>query len=299
MKMFKWLIFTILFIFVIALPSAAFAGEVIKLTGDIEIQNNEEINGDVVALTGDIKILGKVNGNVTAFKGDIYLEDNAVVNGDLVAITGKVIKKSENVTINGKISEITNRNFNRATDSAPSVQREVRYINNSPNWGGGVIIQLLGLAALTLIGLSLFGKSMENMHLWFSSNIGQVILKGLLGWFALPFLLIALVITIIGIPVAAILIILIPIPIIIGLWIIGLFTGNKVLPLVKKNWEKNLLIEGVIGVSIIWLAIKAPFIGFLVLPIIAIIGLGVILDSKFGTGNPWFNKKKGDGDHVS
>lgn len=298
--MFKLLVVTILCIILIALPSTAFAGEVIKLTGNIEIQNNEEINGDVVALTGDIKILGKVNGNVTAFKGNIYLEDNAIVNGDLVAIAGRVIKNSENVTINGKISEITNRNFNRATDSAPSAQREVRYVNNySPNWGGGVIVQLLGLAALTLIGLSLFGKSMENMHRWFSSNIGQVILKGLLGWFALPFLLIALVITIIGIPVAAILIFLIPIPIIIGLWIVGLFTGNKVLPLIKKDWEKNLILEGVIGVSIIWLAIKAPFIGFLVVPIIAIIGLGVILDSKFGTGNPWFNKKKGDGDHVS
>jgi len=298
MKRFKWLLLTALCIFFLTTPSAVWAGEVVKLAGNIEIAPDEEVNGDVVALTGDIRVFGKVNGNVTAFKGNINLEDNAVINGDLVTIAGKIVKNSDNITINGNITELKNTNLKITTDPKPAIQREVRYVNNSPSWGG-VLVQLLGLAALTLIGLSLFSKSMESMHLWFGENTWQVILKGFLGWFALPFLLIALIITIIGIPVAFFLLLLLPVPIVVGLWVVGLFTGNKVLPLIKKDWEKNLILEGVIGVSIIWLAVKAPFIGFLVLPVIAIIGLGVILDSKFGSGKPWFKNKKGDEDHVS
>lgn len=298
MKIFKWLLLSAVCIFLLASPAASFAGEVLKLTGDIEIQKDEEINGDVVALTGDIKVFGRVNGDITALKGDIFLEENAFINGDVETFAGDIFKNSDNITITGKMTELKNNKQLKADNLNPMVEREIRYVNNSPNWGG-VLVQLLGLAALTLIGLSLFSKSMESMHLWLGANTGQVILKGLLGWFALPFLVIALIVTIIGIPVAAFLLLLIPVPLIIGLWVVGLFTGNKILPLVKKDWQKNLILEGVIGVSIIWLAIKAPFIGFLVLPIIAIIGLGVIIDSKFGTGKPWFNNKKGDEDHVS
>lgn len=159
---------------------------------------------------------------------------------------------------------------------------------------GGFIVQLLGLGALTLLGLSLFGTPIAKMNLWLTDNLGNVLLKGFLGWLTLPFLIIALAITIIGIPIAFLALLLIPVPLVIGLWVVGLFTGDKIAPLLKLEWQENGLIKGIIGVITIWLAIRAPFIGFLVLPIVAIVGLGIILDSKFGTGKPWFTKKGGN-----
>ncbi|MFZ5945455.1 MAG: bactofilin family protein [Bacillota bacterium] len=300
MKTNKFLMIFMLGILMLTLPGQVLADEIVKLTGDILIEKDEVINGDVVAMTGDVRVLGTVNGNLTSFKGDIILEEGSVVNGDVVTVAGKVIKNSAQAVVNGSITQVGKPGLQIISDGSPNVKPEIRYINshNNTNWGG-IIFQLLGLGALTLLGFSLFNKGIEKMHYWLQENIGQVLLKGFLGWFALPFILIALIITILGIPIALITLILIPIPVIVGLWIVGLFTGHKVIPLVKKDWEQNVVIEGVTGVLIIWLAIKAPFIGFLVLPVIAVIGLGVILDSKFGTGKPWFKSRKGDGDHVS
>ncbi|MFZ7101634.1 MAG: hypothetical protein ACOWWO_03115 [Peptococcaceae bacterium] len=296
MKIKKFLL-VLLGILLLTLPGTAYADEIVKLTGDIEIQRAEVINGDVVAMTGNIKIFGKVNGNVTAFKGDISLEDDSEVNGDITVFAGR-IHKSSRAVVTGDSTEVGRSGVKVVTPGTQNIRPETRSINHGLTWSR-IVLQLLGLAALTLLGFSLFSKSIDSMHDWVQDNFGQVFLKGLLGWIALPFLLIALIITILGIPVALFVLILLPVPIITGLWVVGLFTGNKVLPLLKKDWQRNLLIEGVSGVVIIWLAVKAPFLGFLVLPVIAVIGLGVILDSKFGTGKPWLNNKKGDDDNVA
>ena len=61
-------------------------------------------------------------------------------------------------------------------------------------------MELLGLGALTLLGLSLFETPLTKMNNWLSINLGNVLLKGLLGWLALPFLIITLILTIVGIP---------------------------------------------------------------------------------------------------
>ncbi|NMA02262.1 MAG: hypothetical protein GX923_06830 [Clostridia bacterium] len=182
-----------------------------------------------------------------------------------------------------------------AQDTSISFPQNIEYIHRSFNVGR-FFVELLGLGALTLLGLSLFETPLIKMNNWLTTNLGNVLLKGFLGWLALPFLIITLILTIVGIPIAFLAMFLIPVPLIIGLWVMGLFAGNKIAPFLKPEWQDNLLIKGILGVITIWLAIKAPFIGFLVLPVVAIIGLGIILDSKFGTGKPWFPKKGGNND---
>lgn len=185
-----------------------------------------------------------------------------------------------------------------AQDTSISFTENIEYIHKS-FIVGRFIVELLGLGAITLLGLSLFGTPLTKMSHWLTINLGNVLLKGFLGWLALPFLVITLILTIIGIPIAILALFLIPVPLIVGLWVVGLFTGDKLAPYLRLEWQNNLLIKGILGVITIWLAIKAPFIGFLVLPIIAIIGLGIILDSKFGTGKPWFQKKGGNNDEEN
>lgn len=286
-----------LVVLLFSVPGPSSADEIVKLTEDIVINKDEVINGNVVAISGDIKIFGTVNGDVVAIKGDIHLGDNSTVNGDVAVVTGELFK-SPSASVNGDIGRLKKGNVNISSPEYSKSLNYQRYTNHHFSWTSS-IMKILGLTALTFLGFTLFSNNIAAMDNWLKNNLGSVFLKGFLGWLALPFLFIALLITIIGIPIAFLSLLFIPISIIIGLWVVGLFTGSKVIPLIKKEWEKNNLIEGVTGVIIVWLAMKAPFIGFLVFPIIAIIGLGVILDSKFGTGKPWFNRKKGDGDNVA
>jgi len=178
----KLIIFIItLGIFLLAWPAIGFAqGDIVKITGDIEIAKNKVVNGDIVAMTGNIKIAGIVNGNVTAFKGDIFLEKAAQVNGDVVAFTGKIHEASD-VQISGKVTEIKNGGIKVITDKSYDVHPEIRNINGGGNWGT-MVLQILGLAAITLIGLSFFNISINQMNLWLQKNTGSVFVKGFLGW---------------------------------------------------------------------------------------------------------------------
>ena len=53
------------------------------------------------------------------------------------------------------------------------------------------------------------------MNNWLTTNLGNVLLKGFLGWLALPFLIITLILTIVGIPIAFFSHVFNPVPLII------------------------------------------------------------------------------------
>ncbi|MDW7675878.1 MAG: hypothetical protein SCK28_15240, partial [Bacillota bacterium] len=130
---------------------------------------------------------------------------------------------------------------------------------------------------------------------------------GLAAWVIYPFAILVLVLTIIGIPIAILLAMLIPVIYLIGLITTAIALGNGRIREMLGNsftWAKepNILIGAIIGVLVLWLVGKAPIVGALVIPIVAVLGMGVALTTKFGTNKPWFKgsqKKKTDMDNVA
>ncbi|MDI6617959.1 MAG: hypothetical protein QME45_04690 [Clostridiales bacterium] len=72
------------------------SSDVVKMTGNIYVNEGTKVDGDVVAFSGNIYVNGTVTGNTVALFGNIYV--NGTVDGDATTITGKI-----NIGQNGKV----------------------------------------------------------------------------------------------------------------------------------------------------------------------------------------------------
>ncbi len=277
-----------IFLFILALPIGAFAAQIehnniTQISGDIYIQEDEVILGDVVNLHGNTTVAGRVHGNIVNVWGDVILLDGSTVSGDIVVLAGKV-QRNGSATLDGSI-------INKSFDN-----RE--YSNYGKNDHSVItsLIQLLGLLGATVLAISIFPKSLNTMSTELTRDLLRIFLIGLAAWILLPFVLLVLTITIIGIPIMILLVLLIPLIFIISALVCSIALGTtRLRPMLSNtfNWAKepNLLIEGLLGILTLWLVSQAPFVGWLVAPITAIFGMGVLISTKFGTNRPWFPKK--------
>lgn len=79
---------------------------IFRFFGNVQIDENEMIDGDVVAMKGTVELAGEVEGDVVAVFGDVILSPSAYVNGDVVSVGGK-IKRRIGSTVTGDIVETT------------------------------------------------------------------------------------------------------------------------------------------------------------------------------------------------
>ncbi|HHY13974.1 MAG TPA: hypothetical protein GX526_04965, partial [Thermoanaerobacterales bacterium] len=94
-------------------------------------------------------------------------------------------------------------------------------------------------------------------------------------------LIVLTAISIIGIPLIPVIIIIFAIGAFLGYMGISLYVGNKLEELVK--WEIPEYLKLIIGITILWLANRAPLIGFIVFIVIIVIGVGAVIETRFGT----------------
>ena len=81
--------------------------DVVQVGHDVVIERGEHVLGHVIAMGGNITVKGVVEDDVVAMGGDVYVEDGAVVRGDAVSLGGQVHKSKSaavlgsNVTVGG------------------------------------------------------------------------------------------------------------------------------------------------------------------------------------------------------
>ncbi len=297
---YKSILFIAVLLLILLVPAAGSLAEepkdgIVQFGGDITIGEDEVVRGDVVSFNGDVKVLGHVEGDVVSFLGDVTLLGNSVVTGDVVVFKGEVLKEG-NATISGRTVASENLEDFKIMDKYP--RDNVSYIPTNPtNTFFSSIMQLLGLLGLVALGASIFPKHLNTMSVELTKDLFRTLLIGLAAWIIYPFTMLVLVITLIGIPVAILMGILVPVIFLLGALVSSVALGSaRLRPLLSNtfSWAKepNLLIEGLLGIFVLWLVSKAPIVGWLVIPVIAIFGLGVILTTKFGTNRPWFAKKE-------
>jgi hypothetical protein len=78
----------------------------VRVFGNLTVDRDEEINGDVVAVFGSVKVDGVVRQEVVSVFGSVELGPEAVVMGDVVAVGGQVRKAATARTRNG-VTEIS------------------------------------------------------------------------------------------------------------------------------------------------------------------------------------------------
>ena len=256
--------------------------DITQISGNVYIKENEIVLGDIFNLRGNTTIAGVVKGDIVNIWGDVSLLDGASVSGDIVVMSGTVHREGS-VSFDGSI-------INQSLDAF-----NYRKPANQGHEISTAIIQFLGFLAIIALGISIFPNSVSVMASELRNDWGRVFLIGFVAWILYPFVLLVFTVTIIGIPLTILLVLLIPVIFVVSALLCSVALGKfRLRPMLGKSFdwakEPNLLIEGLLGMTILWLASKVPFVGWLVLPITAIFGLGILLTTKFGTNKPWFSK---------
>lgn len=140
---------------------------------------------------------------------------------------------------------------------------------------------LLFLLALVLSGL--FPERMSALH---KAIIREPLRSGALGvgsYVAAIVLIIALAITVLGIPAAVVLALGVPLATYVGLAACATVIGAAI---PSENLTDRPILRLAAGVGVLWVCSLVPFIGPLLVAIVACIGVGAIVRTRFRTDAP-------------
>lgn len=260
-------------------------GNLAVLGGTATLEADSQVNGDVALMGGTLEINGTVSGNVSTLGGTLFLNDNAVIRGD-VTMMGGTLHRSANARISGSLINGVIRPFQLDFPNWPL----------NINWPGGFrftpiwnffssMFSSLLLAALAVFVVLLWPRPVDRVA---RSMVAQPAISGGLGLLTVvvtPALLILLAITIILIPLSLLGILVLGIGLLLGWIALGQEIGNRIAGMFKQQWNPALsaglgtLVLNVVAYGINWI----PCIGWLVVIIAALIGLGGVIVTRFGT----------------
>jgi hypothetical protein len=81
------------------------SGDLVRVFGDVVVNEGEEVAGQVVAVFGSVRINGEVGNQVVAVLGSVDLGPRAVVRGDVVTVGGQ-LRRAPGSQINGAVTEV-------------------------------------------------------------------------------------------------------------------------------------------------------------------------------------------------
>ncbi|HSQ59608.1 MAG TPA: hypothetical protein VLT84_04160 [Acidobacteriota bacterium] len=297
--------------------------DLVRFGEDIEIPEGRVIEGDVVAIGGSVTVLGRVKGDCVAVGGTVHIKGKGVVEGDAVSLGGGV-QTSDSASVGGSDVSVGKFDFGRMGKMMPAIGA-VGVLGI-----GGWLIEFLVGCLITIfvawLSLLLLRDRLEHAASRVHERFGMSFLKGLLGWVALvlavPVGIIALIltgaiaivilcITIIGIPVAVLLVIALVLGVIgivagaiyaafLGYITGAMFLGRRILGSRVLGKPLLAIAAGVILIGLLDFAgevigavsffafhpvgmafgFAAALLGF----IVATAGLGTLVSVRFGTG---------------
>jgi cytoskeletal protein CcmA (bactofilin family) len=225
------------------------------------------INGALNTYCKQSVISGKVGKNITIKAYDdnqtqsIIITESAIINGDL----NYTSKNKANIKAGAEISGQTNYKL-----------PEVKEKNNIAIWAWGRLFSILSMILIGLIFVFIIPKTTQKFIVDMKTKTGKLLLIGAITFFITPPVAIVLMLTIIGIPLAASL---------MAIWVAGIFLAQTAAAIFIGELIINDLIKAqapifwslLIGVVILSLLFSLPLVGWIINLIIICLGLGSIL----------------------
>jgi hypothetical protein len=265
---------------------------IVRTGESITVEKNQIVDGDVVSIGGSVTVYGEVRGDAVSIGGNITLREGASISGDAVAIGGR-IKRESGSHLGG---QEVGMNF-----------IPMGFIN-APHEESGV--SLLGLGALVIFGVFLFllgwlmyvlaEKRMRVCGAFFLEHPWKSLLTGLAVVVLAPLAFGILCLTIVGIPLALLMVFVGPLLHMIGFLLVAAAAGQRLLARGTQGagwgWMRSLasglgLFLGIILFGAIFRAIGnvlAAFgwvltiFGWTVVFLASTVGLGSMVLSRFG-----------------
>ena len=269
------------------LPDETVEKDLVSFGGNILIEG--KVRGDVFSLGGEIVTTGRVEGSVVSFGGTVRLQDEAFVQKDVIVLGGTLEAENDcrilGDTIafpgNGRFSNLVGRTF-------PG--KGQFYL--SPFILGLKLFLLFFWLCISPLVILIFPQQVARGSLEMEKNFVRI---GLIGIVAMIFTFLTLLffillsVILIGFPLLILLFAAASLIKIFGTVVVFHFIGKKL----GGMFGKTRISE--ISAVFLGLAIMAllRFIPILNLPawfLVNIFAFGIVLATKFGTGEPWFRK---------
>lgn len=249
------------------------SGDRIAFGRTLRVEENEELNGDVVAVFGRANIEGKVNGDVVAPFGTVFLGPHAEVQGDVIAGS---LEKFDGAVVHGSLVTVGFGNRGaRIFRGHPLDFYEEGPFSNPPVF---LIVTLLTTGVLLLIYIltwALVPQRVETVRNQVSEGFLKSFIIGFLGLLAILPVFVLLLVTIIGIPVA---LIVLPLAIIVATFLgdtsVSLAVGERLKKTLNFSTDSKIFLIAA-GLFIL----EFPFLTGALLMIMgdAAVGLGIFL----------------------
>ncbi|MFO0686180.1 MAG: hypothetical protein U0234_29225 [Sandaracinus sp.] len=243
--------------------------DVLTMGGDATIDGRTY--GSVVTMGGDADVSGVVVGDVVTMGGDIHVRDHGVVHGRLDSLGGRV-------QVDGGSSAMT-------PGAPPAVA-----IGGPPPWAahdegdgdGGFGFAVLRYSLLFLASILFLGLAPERFARVQRAVVERpvrTLAAGILGVLASAIVMVALCVSLVGIPVAIVLAILSPLALAAALAVIVPVLG-AMLPI--RALEGRPVARLAAGALTLFVVTRIPVVGGIAIMLALLAGLGALAVTRFG-----------------
>ncbi|ABS64381.1 hypothetical protein Plav_2773 [Parvibaculum lavamentivorans DS-1] len=273
------------------------AGQIVILTRDAEVAGDAwiaarraavegELDGDLSIRAQEALVNGHVKGNVTFYGLELALGPDARIDGDVDYYAPSTARIDEGArvagAVNGNAFE-TGRGYERRAEMRDRwredhmrAQEESRGLA-APGYhmtaGGAVIFGVL--AILFALAAPVTARRMRD------GLVGEPALAGGLGllWLVgVPVLIVLVAISIVGLPLAFLLLLLWPLGMIFGLVAMLVAVGELIASRLREVGKGTLgrIVGIIIATALVWIGISIPFLGALIWLAAVALGIGLL-----------------------
>jgi hypothetical protein len=237
----------------------------------VHVMPGETVN-DVASFGGPVIVEGHVLGDVASFGGTIDLRPGAIVEGDALSFGGMVYV-AEGAELHGD-------RMNYAGSQAFDQEEEEHHVQPSfMRRAYNKLVFLLSLAGAGVLVVGLFPNRVAKV----AQDIGEHPIRsavvGTLGTIVVSVVGLLFAITILGLPLSFVLFGLLGIAWLLGFVALCQAVGDR-LPFEQKPHGR--WIAFLVGVLLVSFVGALPFVGWLTITGISVIGIGAALSTKFG-----------------
>lgn len=259
-------------------------GQVTSAGKPVVIASGETVK-DAVSYGGPITVESgaRVKGDAVAFGGDVVLKDGSVVEGDAVSFGGRVLRDG-NATVKGE--EVSFGGSGMVSSMAAHAVKASNAVDleKAEEHSGGLSLAtfLVQFVVFFVFGFLLMVFAPQRMKGLESAVRSQPVLSGVVGFLALVLampLTVFLLITLIGIPVAAVLWMALAFVVPMGLAAIANTVGTS-MPLGRIRRTQAMVLA--LGLFVLLLVAQVPVLGPLMLSLAVCVSLGAVLRTRLG-----------------
>ena len=260
--------------------SSSSAGEVddavVSVFGDTHATG--PVGDSAVAVLGSVYINSTVGGDVVAVLGNVELGPAAEIQGEVVVIGG-VLTRDPNAVVHGEIQNVFGSDLGGFNWLRHWIHRCLLYgrplaFDSGLGWAWTLA---LGFLALYVFLALLFRDAVERCAETFETSPGHSFIAALLAILLTPVVLILLCITVIGIAAIPLLVFSLFCACLFGKAVILASLGRRCTGTLTIGPHVRTAVAVFVGGLIVLLLYTVPVVGFIVFPLLSLLGLGVVM----------------------